>query len=54
MRLESAKRELAQGDRSLLQIAQNVGFVGAARMCAVFRRELGVTPGQYRRQRQVG
>jgi AraC-like DNA-binding protein len=41
-----------QGDRSLSQIAQDVGFGSAARMCTVFRRELGVTPGQYRRQRQ--
>jgi LacI family transcriptional regulator len=53
VRIESAKRELVRGDRSLSQIAQDVGFVSAARMCEIFRRELGVTPGQYRRQRQM-
>jgi LacI family transcriptional regulator len=53
VRIESAKRELLQGDRSLSLIARDVGFGTAARMCEVFRRELGTTPSLYRRQRQL-
>jgi len=54
VRIDRAKRELAQSDRSLAEIAHAVGFAEAARMYEVFRRELGVTPSEYRRQRQVG
>jgi len=42
---------LARGDRSLEAIARDVGFGPAARMYEVFRRELGVSPSEYRRQR---
>ncbi|HSI32449.1 MAG: substrate-binding domain-containing protein [Phycisphaerae bacterium] len=52
-RLERAKRELAQSDRSLKEIARGVGFGDPVRLCEVFRRELGVTPSQYRRDRQA-
>jgi len=51
VRVERAKRELAQGTRSLAEIARAVGFGQAMRMYEVFRRELGVTPSQYRRER---
>lgn len=53
VRLERAKRELAQGKRSLSEIARKVGFGDAIRMCEIFRRELGVTPSAYRKQRQM-
>lgn len=53
VRLERAKRELTQSKRPLSEIAQAVGFGQAMRMYEVFRRELGVTPSQYRRQRQA-
>jgi LacI family transcriptional regulator len=53
VRLERAKRELVQSDRSLRAIARDVGFGGRARMSEVFRRELGITPSAYRRQRQA-
>jgi LacI family transcriptional regulator len=52
VRLERAKRELAQGDRALAAIARAVGFGTIQRLDEVFRRELGVSPGGYRRQRQ--
>jgi len=52
VRLERAKRELAQGTRSMAQIARDVGFGDPMRMYEVFRRELGITPSQYRRERQ--
>jgi len=53
LRIERAKRELARGDRSLEAISRAVGFGAAARMYEVFRRELGVSPSEYRRQRQL-
>lgn len=53
IRIERAKRELTQSNRSLADISRAVGFGEAMRMCEVFRRELGVTPSQYRRQRQL-
>jgi LacI family transcriptional regulator len=53
VRIERAKRELAQSDRRLADIARDVGFGGSMRMCEVFRRELGVTPSEYRKQRRL-
>jgi LacI family transcriptional regulator len=52
-RIERAKRELTQSKRRLSDIARDVGFGQAMRMYEVFRRELGVTPSEYRQQRQV-
>jgi AraC-like DNA-binding protein len=34
-------------------IAREVGFGNIHRLYEVFRRELGITPGEYRRQRRV-
>lgn len=53
VRIERAKRELARSDRALKEIARDVGFGDSVRLCEVFRRELGVTPSQYRRDRQA-
>ena len=53
VRIERAKRELAQSDRRLADIARDAGFGESMRMYEVFRRELGVTPSQYRKQRQI-
>jgi LacI family transcriptional regulator len=53
VRIERAKRELAQSDRPLDAIARDVGFVNIQRLYEVFRRELGVAPGEYRLQRQM-
>jgi LacI family transcriptional regulator len=52
VRLERAKRELARSDRPLDAVARDVGFGNVQRLYEVFRRELGVPPGEYRRQRQ--
>ena len=54
VRIERAKRELARSDRPLAAIARAVGFSEAARMYEVFRREVGITPSEYRKQRQPG
>ncbi|MCC9609176.1 substrate-binding domain-containing protein [Blastopirellula sp. JC732] len=53
VRLERAKRELAQTDRSLKNIARDVGFGSPMRMYELFKRELGVTPIEFRRQRRI-
>jgi len=53
VRIERAKRELAQSKRHLSDIARDVGFGEAKRMNEVFRRELSVTPSEYRKQRQI-
>ena len=53
VRIERAKRELVQSNRRIQNIARDVGFKTANRMCEIFRRELGITPGEYRRQRQL-
>ena len=50
LRMERAKRELSQGTRSIAEIARVVGFGLPARMNDVFRRELGVTPSEYRKR----
>ena len=44
VRLERAKRELSQTDRSITSISHDVGFGEPMRMYEVFQRELGVTP----------
>jgi len=53
VRLERAKRELAQTTRSVASIAASVGFSDAMRMYEVFCREVGVSPREYRQQRQA-
>ena len=53
VRVERAKRELAQGDRPLAAIARDAGLGTIQRLYEVFRRELGMSPGAYRKQRQL-
>ena len=54
VRIERAKRELARGCRTTKEIAHEAGFGDVKRMYETFRRELGTTPGQYRKERQKG
>jgi LacI family transcriptional regulator len=54
VRIERAKRELTETQRSLSEIARTVGFKERMRLCDIFRRELGVTPSEYRQQRRLG
>ncbi|QOV92023.1 substrate-binding domain-containing protein [Humisphaera borealis] len=53
VRIERAKRELAQGDRPLSEIARDAGFGTMQRLYEVFRRELGMSPSDYRKQRTL-
>lgn len=50
VRTERAKRELVQTNRSVTEIARLAGFGEAMRMYEVFRRELGLSPSEYRQQ----
>jgi len=53
VRIERAKRELAQTEDSIKSIARNAGFVEPKQMYQVFCRDVGVTPTEYRKQRRV-
>jgi LacI family transcriptional regulator len=52
-RIERAKRELAEGKRSILEIAKLAGFKSNVSLSVIFRREVGLTPSQYRAQRSL-
>ena len=51
LRLEKAKRMLTEPTkRSLMQIAQATGLRDDRNLCRVFKREVGSTPGAYRKR----
>jgi len=50
LRIERAKRQLISTDQRIKQIAHDAGFVDTKRMNQVFRRELGMTPSEWRQQ----
>ena len=47
-RLERAKTLMRRTDLSLALIAREAGFADPSHLVSVFRREIGMTPGQYR------
>ena len=49
-RVDAAQRLLETTDRSVEQIAGDVGWGSAVTMRQAFARSLGITPTQYRRQ----
>jgi transcriptional regulator GlxA family with amidase domain len=48
MRVEAARRQLEDTDKSIEQIARNCGFMSADLMRRAFIRAVGTTPGRYR------
>jgi len=54
VRLDAARRMLTSSNISLQTIAERSGFRTAPYMCAVFKRELGKSPGQLRQQANSG
>lgn len=48
LRMTAALRRLAQGERDLARLAQEVGFCDQAHMTRLLRREAGLTPGRLR------
>jgi AraC family transcriptional regulator, transcriptional activator of pobA len=53
-RTHEAKRLLARTDLTVRQVAARAGFADPAYFCRFFRRETGVSPGDFRRGRDVG
>ncbi len=53
VRIERAKRELVQSQSKLSEVARKAGLGSAMHMYDVFRRELGITPSEYRKQRRL-
>jgi AraC family transcriptional regulator len=51
LRLELAKELLVGGPLSVTQVAHACGFASSQHMATVFRRTVGTTPTEYRRQR---
>lgn len=51
VRIERVKRELANSERTLAEIAADVGFRNPQRLCEAFQRDVGMSPGQYRNER---
>ena len=47
-RLERAKSLLRRSKEPLAMIAQEAGFADQSHLTAIFRREMGVTPGRFR------
>jgi AraC family transcriptional regulator len=50
LRVEFACRELAGAGRPLVQIALEAGFSDQSQFCRTFKRHVGVTPSQFRRE----
>lgn len=50
-RVDRARELIEKGDMELVDIAFAVGFSSQSHMTAVFRAQLGITPGKYRSQR---
>lgn len=52
IRLERAKKELEETDRSIAEIAELIGFNDSHYFFKLFKKDTGITPLQYRRNRQ--
>ena len=52
LRLQAARRELRDGDRSVLDVALACGFRQVTFFNRLFRREVGCTPTEYRRRQR--
>ncbi|HHW30557.1 MAG TPA: response regulator [Clostridiaceae bacterium] len=48
VRMENAKRLLKNSDYQITEISENVGFVDYRHFCTVFKKEIGMSPLQYR------
>jgi AraC-like DNA-binding protein len=53
-RIARARELLGKHNMSISDIAYSVGFSSQAHMTTVFRKCLGITPGMYRKQKQIG
>ncbi len=53
LRLQSARRELAETDRSVLEIAVSCGFSEVSFFNRIFRRTLSCSPSEYRKRERL-
>ena len=53
LRVERAKVLLANRNRALIDIAQELGFSSQSHFTEAFRRRVGIAPGRWRRERQI-
>lgn len=51
LRLDAARRLLRESTRSVITIANEVGYSNPSHFAQLFRKETGLTPTEYRRQR---
>lgn len=52
IRVREAAKELMNSNKSITDIALETGFVYVSNMTAVFKKEIGMTPRDYRKQRK--
>ncbi|WP_178022016.1 bifunctional transcriptional activator/DNA repair enzyme AdaA [uncultured Paenibacillus sp.] len=53
-RIEEAKRALAESQRTVAEIAREVGIGSSAYLITLFKKTTGVTPNEYRKMRTDG
>lgn len=53
-KLEMAKRLLAETDLSVAEIAERLSYSNAQNFIRLFKKHMGITPGQYRKQIRQG
>jgi AraC family transcriptional regulator len=51
LRMDEARRRLRETKKSVLAVALDVGYANPSHFAQVFRRETGLSPSDYRRQR---
>ena len=51
LRLDTARRLLRETDRSVITIANDVGYTNPSHFARLFRKDTGLSPSDYRRQR---
>jgi len=51
LRMDEAKRLLRETKQSVVAIALDVGYANPSHFAQLFRREIGLSPSNYRRQR---
>ncbi len=53
VRIEKVKRELATSDLSIHEIALRAGFASNTRLAEVFKRDVGMSPSEFRGERNL-
>ena len=51
LRLDTARRLLRETDRSVIEVANAVGYSNPSHFAQLFRKDTGITPSDYRRER---